>query len=402
MDGARDVALVPLVPVAHVDEDGRLRLAELRGGRRVDLVDLALDLLQELAVAGHCFRKYSYAARGVLQGPGATLGACLSAAPASWSAWQRPPPRRSSSASPCSRAGTSRPRRRRRTPRSRRRRSSWACSCEATTRPMPCARPRGSSTRATAPAGRGPLRGAPRRESRVRGGRRRRRDRRLARRHGGAARRARRRATRRAASSGSTSASRSWRAATTRARARNGAQAERAEPDSPAALRAEDLLNPQFAPGRPPFVAPLAGAARARGPLARRSSLPSSSTGPRPAGSTSASPTASPSSASAGRSRRARLSRARWRPTRTACRRRWRRRSGASTRRIRRRRSPASGRSPTPTRSGVVRYHLGLGLSWIGQVEEAIRQLELAREADPDGFYGREAERLLDRLEDVR
>src|SRR5918996_1327270 len=40
---------------------------------------------------------------------------------------------------------------------------------------------------------------------------------------------------------------------------------------------------------------------------------------------------------------------------------------------------------------GVVRYHLGLALSWMGQVEEATRQLELAREADPDGFYGREA-----------
>ena len=51
--------------------------------------------------------------------------------------------------------------------------------------------------------------------------------------------------------------------------------------------------------------------------------------------------------------------------------------------------------------NGVVRYHLGLALSWIGQVEEAVRQLELARDADPDGFYGREAERLLDRLEDI-
>ncbi len=51
--------------------------------------------------------------------------------------------------------------------------------------------------------------------------------------------------------------------------------------------------------------------------------------------------------------------------------------------------------------NGLVRYHLGLALSWLGQVEEAIRQLRLAREADPDGFYGREAERLLDRLEDV-
>src|ERR671918_695468 len=30
-------------------------------------------------------------------------------------------------------------------------------------------------------------------------------------------------------------------------------EAERRDPDSPAALRAEDILHPQFAPGRPPF-----------------------------------------------------------------------------------------------------------------------------------------------------
>jgi hypothetical protein len=50
-------------------------------------------------------------------------------------------------------------------------------------------------------------------------------------------------------------------------------------------------------------------------------------------------------------------------------------------------------------RSGVVRYHLGLALSWLGQLQEALRQLQLASEEDPDGFYGREAKRLLDRLE---
>ena len=49
--------------------------------------------------------------------------------------------------------------------------------------------------------------------------------------------------------------------------------------------------------------------------------------------------------------------------------------------------------------NGLVRYHLGLALSWIGQVDEAIRQLRLAR--DVDGFYGREAERLLERLEEL-
>ncbi|MGH3035861.1 MAG: hypothetical protein ACRDMU_01670, partial [Gaiellaceae bacterium] len=51
--------------------------------------------------------------------------------------------------------------------------------------------------------------------------------------------------------------------------------------------------------------------------------------------------------------------------------------------------------------NGVVRYHLGLALSWMAQVEEAIRQLRLARDEAPNGFYGREAERLLERLEDA-
>jgi len=34
-------------------------------------------------------------------------------------------------------------------------------------------------------------------------------------------------------------------------------------------------------------------------------------------------------------------------------------------------------------------------------VEEAMRQLRLAREEDPGGFYAREAQRLLERLESV-
>ena len=49
----------------------------------------------------------------------------------------------------------------------------------------------------------------------------------------------------------------------------------------------------------------------------------------------------------------------------------------------------------------VARYHLGLSLSWLGAVEEARKQLRRARDAGAGGFYGREAERLLDRLGDV-
>ena len=50
-------------------------------------------------------------------------------------------------------------------------------------------------------------------------------------------------------------------------------------------------------------------------------------------------------------------------------------------------------------RAGVVRFHLGLLLLWIRAVDEARRQLELA--ADTKGFYGREAGRLLSRLEEI-
>jgi tetratricopeptide (TPR) repeat protein len=48
-------------------------------------------------------------------------------------------------------------------------------------------------------------------------------------------------------------------------------------------------------------------------------------------------------------------------------------------------------------RAGVVRFHLGLLLLWIRAVDEARRQLGLA--AESKGFYGREAQRLLARIE---
>jgi tetratricopeptide (TPR) repeat protein len=53
-------------------------------------------------------------------------------------------------------------------------------------------------------------------------------------------------------------------------------------------------------------------------------------------------------------------------------------------------------------RSPTVRFHLGLLLLWVGQVEEAQRQLRLAREAGPTTTLGREAGRLLDRLGGIR
>ena len=53
-------------------------------------------------------------------------------------------------------------------------------------------------------------------------------------------------------------------------------------------------------------------------------------------------------------------------------------------------------------RSATVRFHLGLLLAWLGQAEEGKRQLRLAVEAEPRARAGKEARRLLDRLENVR
>jgi tetratricopeptide (TPR) repeat protein len=176
--------------------------------------------------------------------------------------------------------------------------------------------------------------------------------------------------------------------------------AKRVEPDSPAALRAEDLLNPQFAPGRPPFVAPLEAPPELQGlspeeqlaelrrqadaggvekrlaygialqrvgrPVSARSAFESA---------LEADPDNLPAKVAAAIGRFDKAD-----PSQTFSR---------------------LGPLAEADEDGIVRYHLGLALSWIGQVEEAIRQLELAREADPSGFYGRESQRLLDRLEDV-
>lgn len=177
-------------------------------------------------------------------------------------------------------------------------------------------------------------------------------------------------------------------------------EAERRDPDSPAALRAEDILHPQFAPGRPPFVAPLqappglAGlspeeqlvrlesAARSGGVeeklvygiALQRVGRPESA-GEAFAAAAEADPSSLPAKVAAALGRFDKDD-----PSRTFSR---------------------LGPLAASDEDGVVRYHLGLALSWLGQVEEAQRQLDLARKADPDGFYGTEAKRLLDRLEEV-
>jgi predicted Zn-dependent protease len=49
----------------------------------------------------------------------------------------------------------------------------------------------------------------------------------------------------------------------------------------------------------------------------------------------------------------------------------------------------------------TVRFHLGLLLLWIGQVDEAKRQLRLAERSGKDTTIGREARRFLTRLAGV-
>jgi tetratricopeptide (TPR) repeat protein len=53
-------------------------------------------------------------------------------------------------------------------------------------------------------------------------------------------------------------------------------------------------------------------------------------------------------------------------------------------------------------RSPTVRFHLGLLLLWLGELDDARRQLDLAREAGPRSALGREANRVLERLGGVR
>jgi tetratricopeptide (TPR) repeat protein len=177
-------------------------------------------------------------------------------------------------------------------------------------------------------------------------------------------------------------------------------EAERRDPDSPAAVRADDILNPEFAPGRPPFVAPIEA----------------------PAGLESLTPREQldeleQRAAAGGVEEKLAYGIALQRVGRpVSAREAFDAAAAADPEDLPARVAAAFGRfdkdDPSQTFSrlgplasrdegGVVRYHLGLALSWIGQVEEAKRQLGLAREADPEGFYGREAKRLLDRLESV-
>ena len=63
--GVREPPFVPLVPLADIDDERRVRAFEkARGLRDADLLDLLADLLEELTVGRHWYRKYSDRLRG--------------------------------------------------------------------------------------------------------------------------------------------------------------------------------------------------------------------------------------------------------------------------------------------------------------------------------------------------
>ena len=176
-------------------------------------------------------------------------------------------------------------------------------------------------------------------------------------------------------------------------------EAERSEPDTPAALRAEDLLHPEMAPGRPFFfpsdpVRPgLEGlpASQQLDELERRAEggdaadlLAYGVALQRLGRPVSAQDAFDEALAREPKSLEARVATAVGRFDKDA--------PEQAFSRL----GPLARDHP---QAGVVRFHLGLVLLWIRAVDEARRQLE--RAARTEGFYAGEARRLLARLAEI-
>jgi tetratricopeptide (TPR) repeat protein len=174
--------------------------------------------------------------------------------------------------------------------------------------------------------------------------------------------------------------------------------AVRVEPDSASAVRADDLLHPNFPRGRPPFIpseppppaverlrpdeelAALARAARRPDPHAKLLYGAALQQLGRPLSAErqfAAAARLAPGNAEARTAAAVGLF------------------SKAAPARAFARLGPLTRRFP---RAATVRFHLGLLLLWIGGVERAKRELRRAVALDGDGPLGREAGRFLDRL----
>jgi len=172
--------------------------------------------------------------------------------------------------------------------------------------------------------------------------------------------------------------------------------ARQVEPDTPYAVRAGDFLFPRFAPGLPTFVPAEEFPAR----LAGLSSPEQFAAVEREAGRDVASRLRYAAAlqrlgrpASALRQFEAAVAAEASAETLTAAAvgRFEKERPEAAFSRL----GPLSSRFP---RAQTVRFHLGLLLVWIGDLENARRQFTQARELAPETKLGREAKRFLDRL----
>jgi tetratricopeptide (TPR) repeat protein len=181
-------------------------------------------------------------------------------------------------------------------------------------------------------------------------------------------------------------------------------EAKRRDPDSPAALRAEDLLNPRSPPGRPSFHAPLRLDERLVGAVARGEAAPlREATRAAHARDTRGFMRLGLAYQALGRrlsAQRAFEEAARVAPDDLTA------RTAAAVARFDKddpsaafsRLGPLAARNPA---AAVVRFHIGLALLWLPDVAAARRQLALARRVGGNGFYGREAGRVLAGLADV-
>jgi tetratricopeptide (TPR) repeat protein len=178
-------------------------------------------------------------------------------------------------------------------------------------------------------------------------------------------------------------------------------EAKRADPDTPSALRAEDLLHPDMAPGRPFFFASFGVGPSLQGDSA--SEQLDQLRARAKTGGVKANLLYGVALQRVGRmvSAGAAFERAR----------------ALDTKSLEAQVAAAVGRfdKDTPAaafsrlgplardhpRSALVRFHLGLLLLWIRDVDGAREQLERASTAERHGFYGREARALLSRLEAI-
>jgi tetratricopeptide (TPR) repeat protein len=178
-------------------------------------------------------------------------------------------------------------------------------------------------------------------------------------------------------------------------------QALESEPDSPSALRAEDLLHPELAPGRPyfyPSFAPMLDLARdsaAEQLAALRRQAASGGVKDNLLYGIALQRVGRPVSAQAAFARALELD-----PRSLAA------RVADAVGRFEKdkpaeafsRLGPLAQENPS---SALVRFHLGLLLLWIRDVDGARKQLQNAADTDRHGFYGKEARMLLSRLEAI-